>query len=69
MEFKVIFIGFALHCVLNVVLIGKSMLSKRVDSDVAEAQVQQVQASERAMLQSLTSGEEMRSLQSTLEAR
>ena len=28
MEFKVIFIGFALHCVLNTVLICKSVVTK-----------------------------------------
>ncbi|MGJ8726444.1 MAG: hypothetical protein ACSHYB_17990 [Roseibacillus sp.] len=28
MEFKVIFIGFALHCVLNTVLICKSVITK-----------------------------------------
>ena len=28
MEFKVIFIGFALHCVLNTVLICKSIVSE-----------------------------------------
>lgn len=40
MEFKVIFIGFALHCVLNTVLICKSVITKGQDERAEIAVVQ-----------------------------
>ena len=52
MEFKVIFIGFALHCVLNTVLICKSVVTKG-----QEAQTEIVVAKEEGeMLKSITDG-------------
>ena len=52
MEFKVIFIGFALHCVLNTVLICKSVLSK--DQELTESAIAQ---KEEQMLHVMTEGE------------
>ena len=49
MEFKVIFIGFALHCVLNTVLICKSVITK---GQAADAELI-VAAKEQDMLQAL----------------
>ena len=49
MEFKVIFIGFALHCVLNTVLICKSVITKGQDAQAEVAIVQK----ENEMLQAI----------------
>ena len=49
MEFKVIFIGFALHCVLNTVLICKSVITKGQEEQAEVAIVQQ----ENEMLQAI----------------
>lgn len=54
MEFKVIFIGFALHCVLNTVLICKSVLTKGQKENAEIVMVQK----ENEMLQSLNDGED-----------
>lgn len=37
MEFKVIFAGFAVHCVLNLVLISKNILSRGDEATQASA--------------------------------
>ena len=50
MEFKVIFIGFALHCVLNTVLICKSVVTKNQE---AKAELV-VSVQEQDMLQALS---------------
>ncbi|GHC65582.1 hypothetical protein [Roseibacillus persicicus] len=52
MEFKVIFIGFALHCVLNTVLICKSVITKDQEEKAEIVMVQE----EQQMLQSLNDG-------------
>lgn len=56
MEFKVIFAGFALHCVLNAVLIGKSVITDSVESKSSAAHAEIVQEQERVMLRELASG-------------
>lgn len=53
MEFKVIFIGFALHCVLNTVLICKSVVTKGQEE---KAEIVMVRG-EKEMLQSLSDGD------------
>lgn len=52
MEFKVIFIGFALHCVLNTVLICKSVITKGQET---QAEIV-VAAQEQDMMQALNEG-------------
>lgn len=49
MEFKVIFIGFALHCVLNTVLICKSVITKGQEEKAEIA----VAAQEQKMFQAI----------------
>ena len=53
MEFKVIFTGFALHCVLNAVLICKSVVTKG-EEDKAEQIVQQ---QEQEMINDMSQGD------------
>jgi hypothetical protein len=53
MEFKVIFAGFALHCVLNAVLICKSVVTKGQE----ELKELTVQKAEKSMLNEIASGE------------
>ncbi len=50
MEFKVIFVGFALHCVLNVVLISKSVITNAQSKIIEVAIVSE----EKKMLNSLS---------------
>jgi hypothetical protein len=52
MEFKVIFIGFALHCVLNTVLICKSVITKGQEKRAEIVVVEK----EQKMLQALNEG-------------
>lgn len=54
MEFKVIFIGFALHCVLNTVLICKSVITKGQEAHTETAIAQQ----EQEMFQVMSEGED-----------
>lgn len=53
MEFKVIFTGFALHCVLNAVLICKSV----VTTGQEEKQELIVQEQEKSMMDELAKGD------------
>lgn len=53
MEFKVIFIGFALHCVLNTVLICKSVITKGQEQKTELS----VAAEEKKMFQALNETE------------
>jgi len=60
MEFKVIFAGFALHCVLNAVLICKSVVTKGQD----ELGVASAKQEEKVMLRALADeSEPMKRLQ------
>lgn len=56
MEFKVIFAGFALHCVLNAVLIGKSVIADNVEEKSSATRAAVIQQQEKTMLQELASG-------------
>lgn len=53
MEFKVIFTGFALHCVLNAVLICKSV----VTTGQEEKRELIVQEQEKSMMEELANGD------------
>lgn len=53
MEFKVIFTGFALHCVLNAVLICKSV----VTTGQEEKKELIVQEQEKSMMEELAKGD------------
>lgn len=58
MEFKVIFAGFALHCVLNAVLIGKSVITDSVEEKSSAANAVIIQQQEKTMLKELANGNE-----------